>query len=208
MTSYESENSHQKNSRNPAEYIVLGVVAINSTHGYEIVKFIQTELNSIWKLRRSQIYAILGNLERDKLLKVLRVDQEKAPAKKIFSVTRMGHEEFKRWMEFQDPKIKHMRIELLGKVFFALRLGGDNLRELLTAQLNVCRAKADRLKSGIKNESNEIGRLALSFRISQVEASIQWLTEICERNFPELCGAKERVDFIDKFSLVRKEYES
>lgn len=198
MTNAESEQSHRKNPRNPAEYIVLGVVAINSTHGYEIVKFIQTELNSIWKLRRSQIYAILGNLERDRLLEVLRVDQEKAPAKKIFSITKRGLDEFKGWMEFQDPKIKHMRIELLGKVFFALRLGGENLRDLLRAQLSVCKAKADRLMSGMKNEPNEIGRLALSFRLSQVQASIQWLTEICNGNFPELCGAKDGVDLIDK----------
>ena len=198
MTNAESKQSHRKSHRNPAEYIVLGVVAINSTHGYEIVKFIQTELNSIWKLRRSQIYLILGNLERDRLLEVLRVDQEKAPAKKIFSITKRGLDEFKGWMEFQDPKIKHMRIELLGKVFFALRLGGENLRDLLRAQLNVCKAKADRLMSGMKNEPNEIGRLALSFRLSQVQASIQWLTGICNGNFPELCGAKDGVNLIDK----------
>lgn len=206
MTTVRSEHLRH-HPRNPADYIVLGVVAIHPTHGYEIVKIIQTELNSIWKLKKGRIYAILDKLERDGLLEVLKVDQDKAPARKVFTLTESGQSAFSGWMKFQDPKIKHMRIELLGKVFFALRSGGDHLRALLLAQLEVCEAKAERLRLGMRDEPDGIGRLALSYRLNQVEASIRWIKQTCSKHIRELGGAGVDAGLTDDFSLEGKGLE-
>ncbi len=77
-------------SRNPAEYPVLGILALGEAHGYDICRRLHKGIGPIWKLGKSQVYALLARLERDGLVAHERVGQENLPAKNIFSITAMG----------------------------------------------------------------------------------------------------------------------
>jgi DNA-binding PadR family transcriptional regulator len=162
-------------SRNPAEYPVLGMLALGPTHGYDICRRLQEELGSIQRLKKSQVYALLARLEREGIVTHERLGQENLPAKNMFTLTPEGHEVFREWVSAPVRHMRAMRLEFVTKLWFAGKLGPTSEKILIEQQLNVCRENLRRLEISKNSCRTEIEARAVEFRIAAVKAAISWL---------------------------------
>ena len=67
------------------EYVLLGALFLGPKHGYEIMQFLDSTLQSTWQVSTSQLYALLKRLEHDGLLESNLERQETRPSKRVFS---------------------------------------------------------------------------------------------------------------------------
>jgi PadR family transcriptional regulator, regulatory protein AphA len=192
MTSHEL-NSSQDKTRNPAEYPVLGILARCPAHGYDICLRLSEEIGSIWRLSKSNIYALLVRLERDGLVTHERVGQENLPAKNIFKLTKKGMEVYKDWITTPVRHVRDMRLEFLTKLWCAQQLGDESEIVLVKGQLAVCREKIEILEDLRASSGNEIERRSLSFRLTMIHAAVGWLGDTLNRM--ESCECAEKGSF-------------
>lgn len=185
MNSQNSRTPEEASSRNPAEYLVLGVLSLGSAHGYDVYRHLHDNLRTVWRLGRSQVYALLSKLEREGVVTYRRVEQETLPAKKIYSLNDAGREILHAWVSSPVPSVRSMRLEFLTKLYFARLLSPESEKQLLLSQLEVCSAKIPHLEQVRASARADIDREAVSFRMGVVNASIGWLQEI-------LASAKSR----------------
>jgi DNA-binding PadR family transcriptional regulator len=164
--------------RNPAEYPVLGMLALGEAHGYDLCLRLLKEIGSIWRLGKSQVYALLGRLERDGLVVHERVGQENLPARNMFSITPAGKQIFEEWVNTPVNHVRDMRLELLAKLWFARQADFDCEKRLLEKQLAVCREKVKRLEALKASCSTEIESRSIGFRLMVVRGAISWLEEL------------------------------
>lgn len=174
-----------KTSRNPAEYPILGVLYRGPIHGYDICRVLGDGIGSIWRLGKSQVYALLMRLEREGLVIHERVGQDNLPAKNIFSLTEQGADVFGQWLNLPVLHVRDMRLEFLTKLWFARQVDLQMEKKLIEAQLAMCREKAGALEKLKRSRRNEIDGLSAGFRLNMVQAAISWLEDIRElRNGP------------------------
>lgn len=167
-----------KKSRNPAEYPILGILSRGPIHGYDICRVLVDGIGSIWRLGKSQVYALLMRLEREELVVHERVGQDNLPAKNIFSLTEQGEEVFGQWLNQPVLHVRDMRLEFLTKLWFARQVDLKMEEVLIEAQLVVCIEKAEGLKELKSACRTEIEALSAGLRLNMVEAAISWLEDI------------------------------
>ena len=169
-----------KSIRNPAEYPVLGILLGGPLHGYEMCRRLGEGIGSIWRLGKSQIYALLAKLEREGLVIHERVGQDNLPAKNIFSLTPEGGEVVKEWLEQPVHHIRDMRLEFLTKLWFARQASPDRERLLIEKQLGVCREKAKVLERLKESCGNQVEALSIDFRVTVIKATVSWLEDLLD----------------------------
>lgn len=175
MTSHSETTQRGETDRNPAEYPVLGVLAMGPAHGYDICRKLQEGIGSAWWLGKSQVYALLTRLEKQGLVTRVRIGQETLPAKNIFTLSSQGKAVFRAWIDTPVTHVRNMRLEFPTKLWFARQQGVRAERELIEKQLSVCREKANGLKSLASSCEAQVDRLSASFRAAMVGAAIVWL---------------------------------
>jgi PadR family transcriptional regulator AphA len=178
MTSRNLNNFRAETSRNPAEYPVLGILALGEAHGYDICRRLHKGIGPIWKLGKSQVYALLNRLELDGLVVHERVGQQNLPARNIFSITPKGEEVFREWVDAPVDHVRDMRLEFLTKLWFARQGDPDHERTLIEHQLAVCGEKMKRLEALKASCSTEIESRSIGFRLTIVHAAVSWLEEL------------------------------
>lgn len=100
------------------KYTVLGMLALKSLTGYEIVKMIQSSTHYFWSESEGQIYPALAQCVEDGFATCKEKNSEKTKRiKKIYSITSKGKKELTTWLE-SEPQSTLVRNELLLKLFF------------------------------------------------------------------------------------------
>ena len=161
--------------RNPAEYPVLGILTRGPAHGYDICRLLREGIGSIWRLGKSQVYALLIRLEREGLVGHERIGQETLPAKNIFSLTPEGAEVFEEWLDSPVYHVRDIRLEFLTKLWFAHQRGLESEKRLVEKQLAVCQEKATRLEALRAASRTPIECRSAEFRLAIVQAAISSL---------------------------------
>ena len=167
------------NERFPAQYAVLGSLMEGELHGYELRRRLASALGPIWHIATSQLYSVLHRLEEENLLSV-RVEQpENRPPRKVYAVTPQGEEAFLGWATAPVRHLRDARVELLAKLYFLRRLAPDRIAALIEAEVVTLERLHDRLsrRRSLATEDEALGRLALRFRLGQVQSAITWLSE-------------------------------
>lgn len=190
MTSQELNSSKHK-TRNAAEYPVLAILARCPAHGYDICLRLSEEIGSIWRLSKSNIYALLVRLERDGLVTHERVGQENLPAKNIFKLTEKGMEVYRDWITTPVRHVRDMRLEFLTKLWCAQQMGDESQIVLLKEQLAVCREKIEILGKLTASSENEIEQRSLSFRLTMIHGAAAWLGDVLKRTESSECSEEE-----------------
>jgi PadR family transcriptional regulator, regulatory protein AphA len=166
-------------TRNPAEYAVLGALTKGAAHGYDLYRYLSKSLGTVWTLGLSQVYALLGCLEREGLVAHQRHAQEKRPDRKIFTLTAEGEKIFKEWVGHPVRHVRDLRLEFLSKLHFAREMGRGTATRLIKAQMAFLEEKYQEMrKSKLMKTFMEIQ--ALRFRLLQTKAAITWLQELLE----------------------------
>jgi DNA-binding PadR family transcriptional regulator len=161
--------------RNPAEYPVLGILNLGHAHGYDICRRLREGIGCVWRLGKSQVYALLARMEREGLLTHERVGQENLPARNIFTLTPKGREVFREWLETPVRHIRDFRLEFLTKLWFARNLGPNCEKDLINRQLLACREKVRAIEEMRAASSTAIESHSVAFKLAIIQAAIGWL---------------------------------
>ena len=154
---------------------------LGPSHGYGLCRNLQEGLGTIWKLGRSQVYAVLKDLENEGLASHERVHQERFPPKKIYRITGPGKDLFLSWLNAPVNNIREMRLEFLTKLYFAAQLCPDERAQLISRQLYVCREKLDSVSESRRQAKSPEEHHALDFKLSVIRAAVNWLEHLlCE----------------------------
>jgi len=164
------------------ENILLGFIAEQPTHGYDLYKKItgMSGIALIWHVKQSQLYALLEKLETSGLLSSSILPGESYLLRKEFALTSSGMEQYSAWVTSPVEHGRDMRQEFLAKLFFAYKGDPRLFHELLLKQRQSCRSWLDNLerKFNAIDGSQMYERMILQYRITQTLAMIEWL-ETC-----------------------------
>ncbi len=177
---------HKK--RPPTEYALLGFLTDGPRHGYDIYQEISEPggLWLVWRMKHSQLYALLARLEDRGLLNSYRESEGSRPPRKMFQLTSSGREAFQHWMTAPVGRGRQIRLDLLTKLFFALREGSQAVENLLKAQRNTCESWLNDLQKETEeiSEGETYRRVVHEYRIGQIRAVIDWL-DTCMQEFEQ-----------------------
>jgi PadR family transcriptional regulator, regulatory protein AphA len=160
--------------------ILLGLLAPQPKHGYELYQEFSQELGWIWQMGMSQLYAQLRQLEEAGLVEAHMEPQAHRPARKVYRLTDRGHASFRDWVRQPTPYLRHIRVEFLARLYFFRRLALEGLDELVGRQQAVCQAQVERFERLAAETGDEFRRCVLEFRRGQLEAVICWLDRCLE----------------------------
>src|SRR5262245_7706992 len=107
------------------EYALLGFLRQQPRHGYEIYQQL-SDPNGLWltwRMKQSQLYALLAKLEEEGFIEATLQLQESRPPRKVFQLTETGDAAFLAWVNSPVAHPRQMRLEFLVKLYFARREG-------------------------------------------------------------------------------------
>jgi DNA-binding PadR family transcriptional regulator len=178
-------------------YALLGFVFEQPRHGYEIYQELLARdgLGQVWRIKQSQLYALLAKLEEEGLLSAAVQMQDARPPRKVLALTATGRAAFLTWRQCPVARGRQMRTEFLAKLYFALREGPQPARSLLEAQIATCGAwlaerepaappPMDSAAAGAADRHDYREFFAYSvqqFRLRQIHTFLAWL-QVCHQN--------------------------
>lgn len=166
------------------EHALLGLIREQPRHGYALYQVLAEPdgLWAIWRMKQSQLYALLAKLKNRGYLAATTEPQQGGPARKVYTVTKKGDVAFDRWLSAPVDRGRHFRMDFMAKLYFARREGTAVLRTLIERQRAACQEWLMMLASEDTEaaEAQPFPRLVRSYREGQIQAMLVWLDE-CER---------------------------
>ncbi|MCD4716038.1 MAG: PadR family transcriptional regulator, partial [Desulfobacterales bacterium] len=144
-------------------------------HGYEIMHFLDTALQSTWQVSSSQLYVLLKRLESQGLLKCSLKAQKTRPAKRVFSLTPVGRKGFLDWLRSPVENVRDLRIEFIAKLFFFHRLSVKGGEDLIKIEIESLEGLKKKFKKGRDKENDPFKKIVFGIKIITIEGWLQWL---------------------------------
>jgi DNA-binding PadR family transcriptional regulator len=161
------------------EHALLGFVYDSPLHGYEIYRRLSDPagLWQVWRLKQSQLYALLTKLEEKGYLTATLQSQEGRPPRKIYALHEAGRVAFCDWLATPVAHGRQMRIEFLAKLYFAHRQEPLLVLHLIEHQIDACQRWLGTFQPPSKamSEPDFFGYAVQQFRYNQVESFLAWL---------------------------------
>jgi PadR family transcriptional regulator, regulatory protein AphA len=111
---------------------ILGFLSWKPFTGYELKKLFADALSFHWSGNNNQIYGSLVDLHKDGAVSIEVVQQEKLPAKKVYTITDAGREELREWL-LSEPELPSLRSPAHTQLAWAEGLSSEELDGLLAA---------------------------------------------------------------------------
>ena len=163
------------------EYVLLGIIYQHPIHGYELFKEVsQLEgIALIWKVKQSQLYALLDKLETEGYIKSTLIPNETHPTRKQYCLTEAGRGIFLSWVQTPVKHGRDVRQDFMARFYFAHRLGKDAVALLLEQQRAASQAWKHRVELRLKSmgDGQSFDRLVYEYRLKQIDATLSWLNE-------------------------------
>lgn len=161
------------------EYALLGFLYERPMHGYDIYRELRRPdgIGIVWRITRSQLYALLVKLEEQGYVTVSLEPQENRPTRRIFHLTKAGDAAFTSWLSAPVERPRNTRLEFLAKLYFARREGPEAVFQLVRAQRMRCLEwlKNFSARAEACHATCPFEWLVWQFRISQIKAQLKWL---------------------------------
>jgi DNA-binding PadR family transcriptional regulator len=164
-------------SRSP-EYALLGFLAVEPAHGYDLHQRLIADLGQVWHASQSQTYAILARLETQGLICSTVVRQARLPARRLLELTPAGRAQFDAWLAAPTgASMRAIRVDFITRLYFAARLHPEMAPGMVEEEINTARAGLHALQANLAAvpATQRFNRLALELRIRQLAAVIDWL---------------------------------
>jgi DNA-binding PadR family transcriptional regulator len=161
------------------ELALLGFLYEKPMYGYEIHKRMSdpSGLGQVWQVKQSQLYALIGKLEKDGFISSELQIQEARPSRKVFRLTPTGIQVFLDWLHNPVEHGRDMRLEFLVKLYFIQNEGEAVVNQLIQKQREVCQNwlnyqdNQSQLVQGAPNYEWYVRQ----FRRGQIQAMLTWL---------------------------------
>ncbi len=163
------------------EHALLGFLLDKPMHAYEMHQQLRAAnaLGMVWRIKQSQLYALLTRLEDVGYLTTVTTRQEARPARKMLHLTAAGRAAFEKWRVTPVEHGRDLRQEFLAKLYFANLAGPACVQQLVAAQRAICRQLLAAMRARADAAEQPFARVVYEFRCSQVQASFAWLDR-CE----------------------------
>lgn len=168
--------------RSRTKYIILGMLSIHPSSGYEINKIIKTSTSYFWSESEGQIYPALAQCVADGLTtRVDMVSPGNTRLKKIYSITDSGRKVLSEWLKKEAQKTL-TRSEFLLKIFFAGNIENEYaIAHLLKFREDTKKELADLEKTKLKlttvlkdHTQAKFWLLSAEFGIKSAITSLAW----------------------------------
>jgi DNA-binding PadR family transcriptional regulator len=159
------------------ELALLGFLQAGSQHGYQIHQMFldQEGLGQVWHLKQSQLYALLGKLEKDGYIWGKLEHQEGGrPPRRLFELTDAGKVVFREWLLSPVNSPRLLGQEFMAKWYFVRQESAELARRLLLAQRAICESWLARMQTESEACSGYQETLQ-QYRLGQVRACLAWL---------------------------------
>ncbi len=167
-----------KSSLSPAECAILGLLCRQPMHGYQLAREMSPNegMGLVCPLGVSNVYFLLGNLERRGLIEVDHREDDAYPPRTVYKATARGRRAFAAWMRSPVERLRQVRMDFLLKLYFLGEGKRDQTLELVDRQIDFCRkylAQWQALGKSVPAESFD--RLAMEAKSTVAEATLEWL---------------------------------
>jgi DNA-binding PadR family transcriptional regulator len=169
------------------EYALLGFLAQQPAHGYQLHHLLTDELGQVWHISLSQTYNILKRLENQGFITGTVQAQEKLPSRQEFHLTENGKARLETWLKATSgSSVRGIRVEFLTRLYFAPFLGPEFPAQVIEQQIMEVQTGLSRLERSRKNLLPEqiINQLSLDLRIRQLQTVLDWLGEVQASSIP------------------------
>lgn len=159
------------------ELALLGFLRNGPQHGYQIHQTISdpTGLGLVWRLKQSQLYALLTKLEKDGHVSSSLHNQEPHPPRRVFKLTASGRKAYLDWLTCPVAVPNLIRQEFLAKLFF-LQEDKQAARLLVERQRETCQHwLADFQRRSANSEPGTFSWTTYQYRLKHIEATLSWL---------------------------------
>ena len=171
----------------PAEYAVLGLLRQKPAYGYELQRQLSADngLARVCRVEPAMVYAVLKSLSGLEFIDG-EWDRSDYPPKAVYALTEAGEVEFERWLRLPVGRMRQVRYDFLIKLYFAMAEDKALARELVEAQIDVCRAYADEVEQELgAAEASLFDAIVLQSKASAARLTLEWL-EQCKRTLAGL----------------------
>ena len=178
------------------EYVLLGLIRLHPSHGYEMFHSLHRDegIGMIWQVKPAHLYALLDKLEQMGWLDSHVQTGEGFLPRKTYRITSTGEQVFQNWMNRPVSAPHRMRQEFLARLYFVMQGTGPQgtgpqdtgpqvtvaSMGLIGRQMEACQRwqkdlqiQLERLPTGAAFE-----RQVLHFRLGQIQAMQEWLIAV------------------------------
>jgi PadR family transcriptional regulator AphA len=176
----------------PLKHALLGFLSQQPMTGYDIKQHFDRSIYYFWNAKLSQIYPALSRMKEDGWLTMEVEHQENRPNRKVYHITKAGHDELRCWLR-EPMDMPLIRVAFLVKVFFGAELEKDEIltqlhhhmalhrERLATYQGSVRDAVRQNIEAtGLEREGVFWG-LTLDMGIKYEQSWIEWCEEAIEK---------------------------
>ncbi len=161
------------------KYGVMGLLAEESLHGYEVKNRFEAMLGGTWEVNIGQIYTTLQRLERDGLVRPVGARGDRG--KLLYELSSDGRKALDEWLAQPDSGPQQLHEDIYVKLLLATRLANGDLAQLLGRQK---RAYLQRLRdlNRLEERARRDGRTDLARLVRgallHTEADLKWVDEL------------------------------
>jgi DNA-binding PadR family transcriptional regulator len=135
-------------------------------------------LGLICPLRRSNVYFLLGNLERRGLIEVEQRCDDAYPPTTVLRATAAGRRAFESWIWQPVARLREVRLDFLLKAYFLRDVVHESILRLLEGQLEFCRRYLDEWRSLANGAApDSFDRVAIEAKLAAAQGTLDWLVD-------------------------------
>jgi DNA-binding PadR family transcriptional regulator len=181
-------------------HVVLGLLVDHPDHAYAIKHRLSPGVPREQLINDGVLYPLLAKLESDGLAESTELAGSKGRPRRVYTATRAGRAEFRRWLRSPDDEEGPPMYELftghpLVKLLFAGHLSPAELREKLeshSARVGERIAALEALPATSAGAADGLGPALLDLELRQLRERREWLGERLEAGGGQRRLAKNR----------------
>jgi DNA-binding PadR family transcriptional regulator len=166
------------------ELALLGFLSHNPQHGYSLNQQLsaRTGLGRVWRLKTSQLYALLEKLEAAGLVSSQRQPQDPHPPRRIFSLTKAGRQAYETWRVTAVERPNEIRQLFFTRLYFCLLDQPEQAQVLIDRQREVAQKWLADLEAPtpVSTSSAPFDKALQDYRTAQVKMILDWLDDCQE----------------------------
>ena len=167
-------------------YLIYGCLAEESAHGYEIHQRIENDLNYVWSLSQSQLYALLKRLENKQLIVGEMIPQEGRPDRKRFTLSPQAKQEYQKWL--QSPvwvSMRSLRMELLAKIYFLSSQNPEAINPLIQNQVSEVEQTLHSIAHQLEKMPSDqtVNKISMQIKQAQIQMMLAYLKKLDVNQF-------------------------
>lgn len=156
--------------------LCLGILTFGEATGYEIKKAFETQFSQVFDAGFGSIYPALNQLTISGYVSCREEQQEKRPAKKVYSITENGLDYFLQELRKAPAKDK-FRSETLTKLIFADMLPRENISNLIDQVIDDYNDYVVDLSDSCCEKQSQSEKFLCGFGITVRQAAIKYMQE-------------------------------